>query len=126
MLNIGFWELFLIVVVGLIVIGPKQLPEVAKTVARAMRKIRKTTDELRDSAREVVHEVIPPEDLYGYGRDDDEDDKAKTVAPATPPPQLGASGGGGLGAEEAGSHGPVPTARKQNNGPDEGDSSLAS
>lgn len=79
MLNIGFWELFLIVVVGLLVIGPKQLPEVAKTVARAVRKIRRTTDDLRESARDVVHEVIPPEDLYGYG--DDDDDKKKPSAP---------------------------------------------
>ena len=33
MFNIGFWELFLIVVVGLLFVGPKQLPEVAKLQA---------------------------------------------------------------------------------------------
>src|SRR5438874_11286385 len=76
MFNIGFWELFLIVVVGLLFVGPKQLPEVAKTVSKAIRKLRRTTDELRDSARQVVEEVIPPEDLYGYGADE-----SKEIAP---------------------------------------------
>jgi sec-independent protein translocase protein TatB len=89
MFNIGFWELFLIVIVGLLVIGPKQLPEVAKSVARTVRRFRRTTDELRESAREVVHEVIPPEDLYGYG-----DDEPQKLAPANttplelPPPSM--------------------------------------
>jgi sec-independent protein translocase protein TatB len=69
MFNIGFWELFLIVIIGLLFIGPKQLPDVARSVAKAVRKLRRTSDELRDSARQVVEEVIPPEDLYGYGDD---------------------------------------------------------
>ena len=80
MFNIGFWELFLIVIVGLLLIGPKQLPEVAKQVTRTIRKLRKTGDELRDSARQVVEEVIPPEDLYGYG-----DDTPKIQPPETRP-----------------------------------------
>ena len=116
MFNIGVWELLLIVIVGLIVIGPKQLPEVAKTVARTMRKLRRTTDELRDSAREVVHEVIPPEDLYGYGKDDD-DEKPKALPPPGPEPaQYGATLEGGAAAD--------PT--RKPDGPDAGDSSLGS
>ena len=116
MLNIGFWELFLIVVVGLIVIGPKQLPEVAKTVARTLRKLRRTTDGLRESAREVVNEVIPPEDLYGYGSDDDDDEhKQKTLAPPSQEPLA-------FGAAAADD----PNAKKPGDAPDAGDSSLAS
>jgi Tat protein translocase TatB subunit len=105
MFNIGFWELFLIVVVGLLVVGPKQLPEVAKTVTRAVRKLRRTTDDLRDSARQVVEEVIPPEELYGY-RD--------SLPPLKPPAQPY------LPSAEPG----APSDEKD--GPKDGDSSLAS
>lgn len=90
MFQIGFWELFLIVVVGLLVVGPKQLPQVAKTVTKAVRKLRRTGDDLRDSARQVVEEVIPPEDLYGY---DDDDRVSYTrpeshLPPTSPPAEL--------------------------------------
>ena len=125
MLNIGFWELFLIVVVGLLVIGPKQLPEVAKTVARAVRKIRRTTDELRDSARDVVHEVIPPEDLYGYGDDDDDRKKPRSLegtAPYELPPPLTQTTPISSDAASADAEG----ALKKDESPPGGDSSLAS
>src|SRR5207237_7695951 len=84
MFHFGFLELVLIVVVGLLFVGPKQLPEGAKTVSKAIGKLRRTADELRDSARQVVEEVIPPEDLYGYGADESK----KIAPPAMTVPKL--------------------------------------
>jgi sec-independent protein translocase protein TatB len=82
MFNIGFWELFLIVVVGLLLIGPKQLPEIARTVGKTLRKIRRTGDELRDSARQLVEEVVPRDVLYG---DDDERPPPPAYTPLAEP-----------------------------------------
>jgi sec-independent protein translocase protein TatB len=40
MFEIGFWELVLIMVIALIVLGPERLPEVARTVGHWMGKAR--------------------------------------------------------------------------------------
>jgi sec-independent protein translocase protein TatA len=34
---IGFWEILLILVIVLIILGPKKLPELAKALGKAMR-----------------------------------------------------------------------------------------
>ncbi|ABI68750.1 MAG: Sec-independent protein translocase protein TatB [Syntrophomonas sp.] len=41
--NIGPWELILILVVALIVVGPGKLPEVAKSMGKAAREFKKAT-----------------------------------------------------------------------------------
>ncbi len=48
MFGIGFSELVLIFVVALLVLGPKRLPEVAKTLGRFYREIRSTVDEVKE------------------------------------------------------------------------------
>ena len=48
MFGIGFSELILIFVVALLVLGPKRLPEVAKTLGRFYREIRSTVDEVKE------------------------------------------------------------------------------
>jgi sec-independent protein translocase protein TatB len=100
MFNIGFWELFIIVIVGLLLVGPKQLPDIARTVGKALRKLRRTGDELRDSARKIVEEVVPRDALYG------EDE----YRPPPPP-----------------SYTPLPVPEKKTDGeePKSGDSDLA-
>ncbi|MBN2467289.1 MAG: twin-arginine translocase subunit TatB [Deltaproteobacteria bacterium] len=47
MFNIGPFELIMIFVVALIVIGPKKLPGVARALGRAVGEFKKATDELR-------------------------------------------------------------------------------
>lgn len=41
MFDIGFWEILLIGVVALLVIGPEKLPEVARTVGRWVAKVQR-------------------------------------------------------------------------------------
>ena len=49
MFGIGMPELILILVIALMVIGPKKLPDLAKSLGRAMREFKKATNELKGS-----------------------------------------------------------------------------
>lgn len=57
MLDIGWTELAVIVVVALIVIGPKDLPMVLKTVGGWVRKARMLTREFQSSIDDMVREA---------------------------------------------------------------------
>jgi len=46
MLGIGPWELVVILVIALLVVGPKRLPEVMKAIGRVMAELRKTAEEI--------------------------------------------------------------------------------
>jgi Tat protein translocase TatB subunit len=47
--SIGMQELMLIGAIALIVFGPKKLPQMAKTVGKAMKEFRKATDEFKET-----------------------------------------------------------------------------
>ena len=49
MFGIGMPEMLLLLAIALIVIGPKKLPDLAKSLGRAMREFKKATSELKDS-----------------------------------------------------------------------------
>ena len=50
-------DIAIIMVVALIVFGPKKLPEVGKQLGQAMRELRKITDEVTGAAHSVHNEV---------------------------------------------------------------------
>lgn len=49
MFGIGMPEMILILVIGLIVIGPKKLPDLAKALGRAIGEFKKATSDFKDS-----------------------------------------------------------------------------
>jgi len=51
MFGIGVPELLVILVVALIVLGPKRLPDVAKTLGKGLAEFRKATADLTDELR---------------------------------------------------------------------------
>jgi sec-independent protein translocase protein TatB len=56
MFGIGPMELLVIILVALLVLGPKRLPEVMKMMGRMLAELRKTADE-------VKKEIIEQEDM---------------------------------------------------------------
>lgn len=56
MFNLGVQELVVITIIALIFIGPKQLPEVARTLGKFFRDLKRASNEITDSfQREVSH-----------------------------------------------------------------------
>lgn len=49
MFGIGMPEMLLILAIALIVIGPKKLPDLAKSLGKALGEFKKATNELKDS-----------------------------------------------------------------------------
>ena len=49
MFGIGMPEMLMILAIALIVIGPKKLPDLAKSLGRAMREFKKATNEFKET-----------------------------------------------------------------------------
>ncbi|WP_456384309.1 Sec-independent protein translocase subunit TatA/TatB [Persephonella sp.] len=62
MFGIGLSELIVIFIVALLVLGPKRLPEVARTLGKFYREIKSTVDEVK----EVVVEEPKPRHHHNY------------------------------------------------------------
>ena len=54
MFGIGMQELLVIAVVALIIVGPKKLPDLAKTLGKSLSEFRKTADGLTDDLKGAV------------------------------------------------------------------------
>lgn len=59
MFGIGMTELLVILAVALIVFGPSRLPELARSLGRAMNEFRRASTDLRQSFREAVDDPSP-------------------------------------------------------------------
>ena len=61
MLGVGFLELFLILIVGLLIFGPKRLPEIARTLGKVMYQFKHAsanfTQELSKEWRKIETDV---------------------------------------------------------------------
>ncbi len=60
MFGIGTSEILIILLIALIILGPKEIPKIARTLGRTMREFQRATDELKhtiDSEIEIDEEV---------------------------------------------------------------------
>ncbi len=54
MFNIGFTEMLVIAALALIFIGPKQLPEIARTLGRLLNDLKRSTSTFTDELKSQV------------------------------------------------------------------------
>ncbi len=52
--SIGLPEIILILALALLVFGPKKLPEVGRSIGKALREFRRTSDEIKDKIEEEI------------------------------------------------------------------------
>ena len=78
--QLGPAEILVVLVVALLVFGPKRLPEVGRQVGRGLRELRKIQDTVRDEINDVLHH--------------DEHDEAPAYTPVSVPPPTPAAATG--------------------------------
>jgi len=59
-MNLGPAEILVVLVVALMVFGPKKLPEVGRQVGSAMRELRKMQDAVKSELDGVLHPDLQP------------------------------------------------------------------
>jgi Tat protein translocase TatB subunit len=65
MFGIGFQELIIILVIALIIVGPKKLPDIAKALGKGLAELRKASNDLKDLVNvDVDDEKRPPPKPY--------------------------------------------------------------
>ena len=77
MFGIGMPEMILILAVALIVIGPKKLPDLAKSLGKAMGEFKKATSDLKESMQ-IDTELKEVKTAFNdIGRNDQKETKGK-------------------------------------------------
>lgn len=70
MIGIGPVELLVILLVTLIVVGPEKMPELARNLAKLMRDLRSTMDDVREQFNEFTREdLLPTKEIDQYYRE---------------------------------------------------------
>lgn len=67
MFGIGFTEILLVAIIGLIFIGPEELPKVARNLGRFLNEMRRGSDQFMDE----IKKSSPVEDLNKISSDID-------------------------------------------------------
>jgi Tat protein translocase TatB subunit len=62
--GIGMTELLVILVIGLLILGPKRLPDLARSLGRGLAEFRRASTDIRREFLDAAEEVrVDPEDL---------------------------------------------------------------
>jgi len=93
--DVGFWEMFMLAVLALLIFGPERLPGIARSVGQTIGRIRReatsTFDALREESelselREFSSELQRERDeLTSIARVDGKDSASRRARPKRPP-----------------------------------------
>lgn len=67
MFNLGIWEIIVLAVIALVVVGPERLPKLARDVGRFLNDIKRTTSNV---AQEISHSIDEQEFMNPKTQDD--------------------------------------------------------
>jgi sec-independent protein translocase protein TatA len=78
--NIGFPELLIILAIALLIFGPKKLPEVGRSIGRALREFRKTSNEIKEKIEEEIQVDEFRDIKEEFKKDIEENEEGKKVS----------------------------------------------
>jgi Tat protein translocase TatB subunit len=81
-MNVGPAEILVILVIALIVFGPKRLPEIGRQVGSAVRELRRMQDQVRAELDTVIHPDVAPDEVAAAGASPPADEPDHTALPA--------------------------------------------
>ncbi|UMZ73154.1 twin-arginine translocase TatA/TatE family subunit [Natranaerofaba carboxydovora] len=68
----GPWELILVLIIALVIFGPKKLPELGRGLGKGLKEFKGATKELKDSVEEVDKEIKDEAQSATEGLNEDE------------------------------------------------------
>ena len=77
MFGIGTTEILIVLVIALLLLGPKEIPKIARTIGRGMRELERAKDELKESIEfeaerdEADSKKTSAKDTSEKGKEDD-------------------------------------------------------
>lgn len=82
-MSIGWGEIVFVMILALIVFGPKRLPEIGRQVGRAIREVRRVSNEFETEVRTAmaIDETPPAKPLYDVNAD-----HSRYITPPSEPP----------------------------------------
>ena len=89
MFNLGFSELLILAVIGLLVLGPEQLPVVARKVARMLNQFKHMMDDAMSPVNEIKQKTQEQIDKVQAQVGNVQDQVNKTIDDAKPGPIMG-------------------------------------
>lgn len=101
MFNIGPLEILTVLVIALVVVGPKRLPELARMVGRGLNEFRKIQDEVKDMVKfdlgaDLLGEDDEPAPSYDLAHPEHEDEPDPELQAEVGPEPDGSSDDGSV------------------------------
>ena len=84
--SIGMPELIIILVIALIIFGPRKLPELGRSLGRSIGEFKKASNELRNTLEEEIRIEEQRDQRAATRAEQDSAIAAAAPPPATPPP----------------------------------------
>ena len=82
-MGIGPMEIFVVLIIALVIFGPQKLPEMGRSLGKAIREFKSVGSEIQDEITKVTDEIdIDPEKTIKPPKDEIDDiDPEKTIKP---------------------------------------------
>jgi Tat protein translocase TatB subunit len=80
--SLGFGEILIILILALVIFGPRRLPEMGRTIGKSLRDLRRATSDIRT---EIESDIEPPAETVEQRRRRLAERKSRVEPPPVPP-----------------------------------------